>query len=1273
MFDLVLGHSSFLGHTGYAHHSREFFTELNKRIPVRIRNFAYVDNLDYLTQIQKDMVIYQKWNNAPYEVGTPFERNPKDKVINIILNETNHYYYYDKYDGPKIAYNVWESTLQPEQFFKKLLEFDQLWVPTTWQRDCSIGQGFPAARVKIIPEGIDGNKFCPGESDIDLTQLRKEEFNFVLFGRWDNRKSTTEIIRAFLNEFKVEEPVNLYLHIDNPWGERIDGFKTTQERMVHYGFDPKHKRLILLHGLENADKDDLYINYLRNANCFVSCAKAEGWNIPLIQGISVGTPTISSNYGAQLDFAGEASHLVNIKKYVKPYKVFMQDDNTPGLVAQPDYEHLQFVMRDIYNNYNQYKQKALEDSIIIREKFSWEKAADKAMVALEELYQTCYPPRKRLNIGCGNDIKDGYINIDEFVENNSITKMSMLNLDFAGNFIDEIYTSHSLEHFGKDGVKQVLKECYRVLKTDGILKIEVPNLEKVLQNWLDTKEEDRWGFPLDTIFGIQDNPGEFHKTGFTKQHLIDTVKQAGFDIDEINDVYSHAQDCIELKAHKINIRDNSVIIVDCYPDTDEKQDLLVKQIIYLKQFRLPILLTTHYSDIPREIIDLVDYIVYDRKNILSDDSIDFFFVMKDFIKIKSKVSKKYHSVAVHTNLKNALKFCKDKFRYAHFIEYDTSVDFSKHLQIAEKSLFDVKACMYSYDEEQKGIRQISNDNSIIGLITNLMSFDIKWFDDNLADVNSWEEYKNITLESSKKLNKYTDLIYENWMYDYFKSNNLLKNIGVIDNETKNKIIKERSKIVSGKFEDDNLIILLSETNQHDVLIFAINDYKDHKVDYRFTCNGKVTEGQVPTNGFAYYVANKIDKVQVMLDTKVTDLEFDYTKLYSLTTRFKFVDDRIKCFEWTENDDNGFTVKKDVPVSVKYHFVDGAFVEILGNNEESKDYTVEFIDQNDNNKIIFSTNISPNNWTRPNLKYFINWKTLVKHKNKIIFEHLYNAKDKRILINIDSKALGDTIAWMPYLDEFRKKHECKVIATTFWNTLFKDTYPEIEFFEPGQSFKDLYAQYIVGVFDGDYNHNKIHWRSGPLQKVASDILGLDYKEVIPKISVVKKEREIKEKYVAISQHSTFQCKFWIHAKGWQFIIDYLNSIGYKVVVVSLQKPLDIINVVDYTGRSIPDTINIIKNSEFFIGVSSGLSWLAWALNIPTILISGYSSEWAEMNETEKAIRVINKNVCNSCWQDISLPIDRGNFNWCPRNKDMECTKEITSQMVIEAIEKIKDKK
>ncbi len=134
MFDLVLAHTSFIGHTGYAHHSREFFTTLNKYIPVRVRNFSHVDNIDYLTEEQRNMIIYQTWATEPFEVGIPYVEDPNKSIINIVLNETNHYYFYESYKGPKIAYNVWESTRQPEHFFLRLLGYDQLWVLTTWQR-----------------------------------------------------------------------------------------------------------------------------------------------------------------------------------------------------------------------------------------------------------------------------------------------------------------------------------------------------------------------------------------------------------------------------------------------------------------------------------------------------------------------------------------------------------------------------------------------------------------------------------------------------------------------------------------------------------------------------------------------------------------------------------------------------------------------------------------------------------------------------------------------------------------------------------------------------------------------------------------------------------------------------------------------------------------------------------------------------------------------------------------------------------------------------------
>ena len=97
MFNKIVAHTSFLGHTGYANHSREFFTHLNKHIKTRVRNFAHCSDLSYLTKEQKDMVIHQQWAEPPWTIGQKDNESKKDDILNIILNETNHYFFYDKY------------------------------------------------------------------------------------------------------------------------------------------------------------------------------------------------------------------------------------------------------------------------------------------------------------------------------------------------------------------------------------------------------------------------------------------------------------------------------------------------------------------------------------------------------------------------------------------------------------------------------------------------------------------------------------------------------------------------------------------------------------------------------------------------------------------------------------------------------------------------------------------------------------------------------------------------------------------------------------------------------------------------------------------------------------------------------------------------------------------------------------------------------------------------------------------------------------------------
>ena len=132
----------------------------------------------------------------------------------------------------------------------------------------------------------------------------------------------------------------------------------------------------------------------------------------------------------------------------------------------------------------------------------------------------------------------------------------------------------------------------------------------------------------------------------------------------------------------------------------------------------------------------------------------------------------------------------------------------------------------------------------------------------------------------------------------------------------------------------------------------------------------------------------------------------------------------------------------------------------------------------------------------NREYFTKWRTEIKENGDIVYSNILNLENKRVYISFGSKSLGDTLAWMPYCEEFRKKHNCELIVSTFLNSLFVDQYPEIEFVEPGKTVYNIYAQYQLGWYyneneEFDQNRHPNDFKIQPLQKTATDILGLEY--------------------------------------------------------------------------------------------------------------------------------------------------------------------------------------
>jgi len=747
----ILAHTSFIGTTGYANHARSFFCALNKYHTVKVRNFPVphgwkgmsntpFDDEPYITSEMKDMLILQTlWTGDNSRKDFPIYnyKNDFEPDVNIILIESNHHYFYDDYKGWKIGFCVYESTRFPKQFFERLHYFDEMWVPTQWQADSLIEQGYPKEKVQVVTEGVDVKTFKP----IDKIP-KKKKFRFLYFGRWDYRKSTTEVLRAFGETFENYPNVELIASVENPYP--YDGTKSTKERMKKYVVNYKNIKYVKF-----VEREE-YVKYLQEGDVFLSCARSEGWNLPLIEAMACGIPALYSNWGGQLQFAKGKGAPVNIS-HLRPANIC--DSEVEGEYCEPDFEDLKEKMFDVYCNYDGYRNNALLDAEIIHNEFNWDKVA-----------------------------------------------------------------------------------------------------------------------------------------------------------------------------------------------------------------------------------------------------------------------------------RDASKILKEKMRKTHS-----------------------------------------------------------------------------------------------------------------------------------------------------------------------------------------------------------------------------------------------------PQEVKINFSDGPFVEILG--DIVKEYKVEFIDLKNGN-IEYGLDLKSNCWASASKKYHIDWMIKIKGiDNNFYYEHEFNPTGRRVLISFESKSLGDTLAWIPYVEKFRAEKNCKVICSTFHNKLFKDQYPNIEFVEPGSIVLSIYTLFRVGIFrkngEIDFDRHPIDPKTEPLTKAASDILGLDYVELKPLLPVLSRE---KKKVVSIATHATAQSKYWNNPTGWQQVVDYIVSKGYEVKLISREEDgymgnKDPKNVTRVRSGSVENVIKILQESELFIGLGSGLSWLSWAVGTETILISGFSEVYTEpMNGVR---RIINEDVCHGCFNRYLL--DPGDWNWCPDHKgtdrQFECTREISSEQVISEIKEV----
>ena len=137
-------------------------------------------------------------------------------------------------------------------------------------------------------------------------------------------------------------------------------------------------------------------------------------------------------------------------------------------------------------------------------------------------------PKVSLNIGCGLNKLEGFINIDcdEKLEPDLVLDITK-GLPYPDDTVERIYMAHTIEHINEGRHGYVLEEVWRVLEPGGTFFISYPEFKVLARYYLDNYHGQR-DFWKKAIFGRQLTPSDTHVALMDTDYFTDFLIEIGF-------------------------------------------------------------------------------------------------------------------------------------------------------------------------------------------------------------------------------------------------------------------------------------------------------------------------------------------------------------------------------------------------------------------------------------------------------------------------------------------------------------------------------------------------------------------------------------------------------------------------------------------------------------------------------------------------------------------------------------------------------------------------